>query len=760
MRSFSFLISKYVLQAVLPYFLFTWLLLSVILFVQQAGRYSDLLFNTSLPTSLLWQLTIALVPNVIAFTCPVAALVGVIIGLSRMQGDSEMTAVRAAGVGNFQISIPMIFLGVFLSLFAFFINLKGVPFAAQIVRQVALKAALYKLESPIEPGTFNSEINDLTIYVNKGNIEKGTWENIFIHQDDKKNKQERLITSSEGKIDTSGEDTEIFLKNAYVTTFENNNENKVISENVRDFRLVVQTKRGELIEKLGKTNETPEEMGLFELARHIKTLKGNDKTEAQILLQRRILLSITPILFALLGTALVAKFSRGGRGFGILLSLVSLVIYYLLTLLGEQLARTGSIQVITAGLIPFISSILAIFWFYFSGRFFITRNLSIKHFFEREEQNISENKIASKNSYIDLTTGILDLDLIWNLVKYYVLTLAFLIAIFLIFTAFELWKFAGTFENGVQLLVTYLFYLIPFVYIQIAPSALMVATLTTYIIKSRQNEIVTWTAAGQSVYRLLLPCFILMILIGGMNFGFQEFVLTEANRMQDTLRDRIRNRNKVTKKDGKFWIVEDNKIYNFEKTNASDNDSGVIENLKIYEFNKQKEKIISQISVKEALWQENGIQFLKKAEKKIWENEILSKRLMPEGFYETKINHFQNLVTKPNHLNISETKNKIKKADFLTEKINYSISLQKKYATLFIPLIVILFTAPFALSLGRKGNVITIGYAIAVWLLFMGTTNVFEQFGQSGYLTPVLAIWSPLILFTIIGLYLLTKIKT
>ena len=120
MRKFSFLLSRYVLQAVLPYFVFTWLLLSVILFVQQASKHSDLLFNATVSSSLVWQLAIALIPTVISFTCPLAALVGVIIGLSRMQGDSEMVTIRAAGVGNIQIVLPVVLLGIVLSVFALF----------------------------------------------------------------------------------------------------------------------------------------------------------------------------------------------------------------------------------------------------------------------------------------------------------------------------------------------------------------------------------------------------------------------------------------------------------------------------------------------------------------------------------------------------------------------------------------------------------------------------------------------------------------
>ena len=96
------------------------------------------------------------------------AIVGVIIGLSKMQGDSELVAIRAAGVGNLQITLPMLVLGTALSIFAFLVNLYGVPFAATAVRAIAMRAAILKLESPIEPGVFNTEVAGFTIYVKGG----------------------------------------------------------------------------------------------------------------------------------------------------------------------------------------------------------------------------------------------------------------------------------------------------------------------------------------------------------------------------------------------------------------------------------------------------------------------------------------------------------------------------------------------------------------------------------------------------------------
>ena len=767
MKKFSWLISKYLLQNVLPYFIFTWLLLSVILFVQQASRYSDIFFSVNIPKNLVWQLTFALIPNVIAFTAPMAILIGVIIGLSKMQGDSELIAIRASGVGNFQITLPILILGILLSFFAFFINLKGVPLASNIVRSIALQTALYKLESPIEPGVFNTEIGGYTIYVKTGDKIDGDWKNIFIYNEDKKDNVMRLITAKSGKIDstikTNQEVAELVLQNAVSTTLplDLNSEikGKAISENIGEIRLSIKTRRDDIVKKLTQSQGTPEELGLDELAKLANSADGKEKTEAQILWQRRLLLSITPLIFALLGTVLVLRFNRGGRGFGILLALLSLVGYYLVTLLGEQLARTGKISVLLAGLLPIFVSLLAIFWFSLSSRLF-RRNIfeSIKNSFDFGVGR-KRDKISKSNFYIDLATGIRDFDIILNLLKYFFLTLAFLTVIYLIFTTFEMWKFAGSAPNGMTLLVKYLSYLIPFIYLQLAPSAVMITTLATFVIKSRQNEIVTWTAAGQSVYRLLFPCFLLMFVIGILNWGIQEYAAPRTNQKQDTIRSQIRNKGILTQKEGKYWVANQNRIYSFEKAEKESGSNRKVENLTVYEFSDDNQNLSAIYKTPDAIWQANKI-VLTRTEKTILRNQSLESQKLAEMELVESENPFNNLNQKPSHLSSSETKYQMLEAESETEARNLEIALQKKYTTPFLPFIIALFTAPFALSLSRKGKVITVGYAVGLWLVFMGISSGFEQAGLSGNILPKIAVWTPLFLFSMIGVYLFSKVKT
>lgn len=762
MERFSLLISRYLVQAVMPYFIFSWLLLSVILFVQQASRFSDILFSVNIPSGLVWQLTVALIPSVVAFTCPMAALVGVIIGLSKMQGDSELVVIRAAGIGNFQITLPIILLGVVLSAFAFFINLKGVPFAAQLVKQVAIQSAIYKLESPIEPGVFNTEINGYTIYVKSGDLQKGEWRNIFIFNEDTKTKEVRLITSTNGRIDSTDEASELVLQNAVVSTFSTDPARpKYVSESVGGLRFAIKTRRGELIERLTNRTQTPEELGLADLSEFSRTVEGKDRVEAQILLFRMLMLSITPLIFVLLGAALVLRFNRGGRGFGIFLALASLVIYYLLALLGEQLARTDKISVLVGSLIPVVASALAIIFLYLSPRL-ITNDIfgSIKLAILGRLSRREASQRSRQSLYLDLSTGILDFDIVRALLKFFLLTIGFLAAIFIIFTAFELWKFAGTIEGGVWLLTRYLFFLLPFIYIQLAPSALMIAMLATYVIKSRQNEVVTWMSAGQSVYRLLAPCFLLMLVIGGINYGLQETVLPRANQIQDDLRMQIRSRGKSTSATGKLWVANNRRIYSFQlpegpRTGRNVND------LTVYEFAPDGGRLQAVYKAPQAVWERDRIRFDGTAEKS-----VLTSTGKPEiekienGELAEDSNPLAEFNQKPAHLTAGELREAIRHSDSTAERKAFQIALQKKYATLFLPLVIMLFTAPFALSISRKGKAVTVGYAVGLWLLFMGVTNVFEQFGQNGYLRAELAVWGPVALFSLVGVYLLSRVRT
>ncbi|MEO5859833.1 MAG: LptF/LptG family permease [Pyrinomonadaceae bacterium] len=757
----SLTISRYLIGAIVPYFLSAWLLLSVILFVQQASRFSDIFFSVNIPTNLIWQLAAALIPNVIAFTCPMAALVGIVIGLTKMQGDSELVAIRAAGVGNLQILFPIALLGMCLTGFTFLVNLYGVPFASRLVRNVAMQTAIYKLESPIEPGVFNTEVAGYTIYVKDGDITDGRWKNIFIHTENAKTGEVRLITSKQGRIDSSDQLSELVLEDGLSTTIttDGRGPEKFVSEKIGEVRFAIKTRRDELVQRLSSSESSVEELGLNELSEYAKNREGKESLEAGILWQRRVLLSLTPLIFAILGAGLVLRFNRGGRGFGLVVSLLSLITYYLLAFLGEQLIRTGRFGILSGGLLPVGSALLAIIWLslgirlnWFSG---LAEILEQVH--ERVSSLISRDR--GQSLFRDMTTGLRDFDALVNLVRYYLLTLAFLSSIFLIFTAFELWRYAGTMDGGVSILVRYLVYLTPFVYLQLAPSAAMVSILATFVIKSRQNEIVTWTAAGQSVYRLLVPCFGLMLLLGLVNFGIQEIVAPGANLLQDRFRQQLRSRGSYASAGG-YWVADQSRIYSFVYNEQASDNRNRINTFRVYEFADNGGELQTVYRSDFAHWSGDRIILNGSVKKTSLSHGEVSNSVEEVGEVFARSDPFKEVRKKPSQLSITEARARRDASESGLERDLFSVAIERKWSTIVLPFIIALFTAPFALSLNRKGKAATVSFAVGLWLIFMAATSVFEQFGLNGTLPAYVAVWTPLSLFATLGIYLLTRVRT
>ena len=765
------IISFYLVRAVLPYFVLAWTILTVILFVQQAGRYSEIFFDPNLPASFVWQLTFALIPNVIAFTCPMAVLVGVIIGLSRMQTDNELTAIRSFGIGTLAAIVPVIVLGVVLSGFSIAVNLFGVPLASKAVRQVALRSAVYKLESPIEPGVFNTEIAGYTVYVRDVDLQTGQWKNVFVYSESAEDGYSRLITSRNGRIDSSGNNSELVLSDAVISTLKNDNgQSGVVSENIGDLRLAIKTRRDEMIGRLSVISPAIEELGIVELAAYSSEREGNERTEAQILIVRRLMLAIAPMLFSLLGATLVLRLRRSKKGSGSGIAILSLLAYFFLTFAGEQLARSGTVPVLVGGLVPIAASVIAIAYFALTETRFV--DLGVFESLKKGVKGLfAERKMLRRTDiFVDLTAGIRDFELGITLTRYYIFALVFLASVFLIFTAFELWRFAGSMPGGPFLLAKYVFYLIPFTYLQLSPTAAMVAVLATFTIKSRQNEVVTWMAAGQSVYRLLLPCFLLMLILGGVNFLIQETVAPTTNRAQDQIRWIIKSRGNVPKPGGRNWVASDRFIasYILDET-ASDNEQDLfqtcrfrcsIREVMIYEFEADKAELQSLYRVSGAVWDNGKLEIKGKGIKYIFgdtgyqKEDLMGQTLaLPRGT-------FSGGTLVPSQLGISDLGDRIQDTESEIEKRKLLIALEKKYSTLLLPFVIALFTAPFALGLERKGRVVSTAYGVALWLAFVITMSVFEQLGLVGTLPAAIAVWAPIMIFTMFGIYLLSRVRT
>src|SRR6202165_2724584 len=308
------LVERYILRTIFPYIVASLILLTAILFAQQTGRYFETIFHGIMPSSFVYGLALALLPTVLVFTIPMAVLSGTIIGLGRMGSDSELVAMRAAGVSTWRMLWPALAIGLIATGATAELNLKEAPRAQQQLKSVAIRSALYKLDSPVEPRTFTTDIPGYVIYVRDGDKTRGEWGRVFIQSQDADHST-LLRTARVGRIDSSAEKSELVLQDAMETRLpapEARDQSYVV-ERISQLRILINTGRSSLLAGMRKSESDPDQMEWSELRRTIAQTTGPKNREASMIFHKRLAFSFAPLVFALFGAALALRLRRGSR---------------------------------------------------------------------------------------------------------------------------------------------------------------------------------------------------------------------------------------------------------------------------------------------------------------------------------------------------------------------------------------------------------------------------------------------------------------
>lgn len=766
----SRLIERYIIRAITPYLLLSLLLLTAILVIQQAGRFGELMVATHVPSQVIWDLLLSLLPSVLIFTLPMAILTGTLIGYSRMGSDSELVALRSGGVGTWNLLWPALLLGALLTGLALYINLELAPQAIRTLRQTGIRATLYKLESPVEPRSFYTDFPGLVIYVRDGDKAKGQWSRVFLFME-ATDGTKRLVTARSGRLDTAGERSELVLQDVVLLTLPSAGagpeENAYISERLEQWRKEVDTGRKALLEGL-KNDEAQlklSEMRWGELNDHASKKSGTEALEARTLIKKRLAQSMSPLVFVFLGASLGLRVRRGGRAIGIILSLTAMLAYYLLSLAGEQMARTGTLPEPFGVWLATIVMIALGFAFLNTTRGNLFGKQTHSHPIVEKNSQKSLPKAGFQKVRARLLgfPSLMDANVLRALMLAFIVAFISLIGIFLIFTLFELWRFIVTRGIATRTVIEYLFFLLPLASVQLLPASVLIATLATYALIARRSEAIAWWASGQSVYRLMLPGVVFAAGLAAGMWLVQERLMPQANAKQDILRAQIRGGGGVTRATvnlDKQWLAsaETGRLYVYEFM-----DTEKLSNLAVYEFDSERVHLRRALAGKEGDWTSSD-------EIEIKDGEILDFKesgIYRQVFASTIIpraespNVFKPTVHKPLHLSAAFLSNHIKSIRKRGgETAQLDVALQRKYAEPFSVLIMALTGIPLALSFGRRSAVIALCLAVALGLIYWGAIGIFRQLGDYDLLPPLVAAWAPILIFSAIGIYLLARSRT
>src|ERR1700679_2443636 len=90
---------RYILREVISYALLGGALFTFVLFMHDLGKILELVVRDSASLTDVLRIFAYTLPNTLTFTIPTAVVAGILLGLSRLAADSEITAMRASGIG-------------------------------------------------------------------------------------------------------------------------------------------------------------------------------------------------------------------------------------------------------------------------------------------------------------------------------------------------------------------------------------------------------------------------------------------------------------------------------------------------------------------------------------------------------------------------------------------------------------------------------------------------------------------------------------
>ena len=783
------LLDKYIGREVGSHAILGLAVFTFVFFVPQLVRLMDLVVRHSGGVFTVALIFLCSLTPVLAFTIPMAVLVGVLIGLGRLSADSEIVALHASGISLRRLLRPIGFVALGCSLGTLVLTFWLSPAAIRTLQSLEARLLLTQAPYAIQPRVFNEQIPHYILYVQDVEAAATRWHGVFLATSGQAASSNVTIAQGAQVVaDPENNKFELHLGSGSTHEYDPRAPQHY---NVTTFG------QSDIPVEISSPVAGPKNVAVSDSERSISELlaeKGPRWRDARVEFHRRIAFPAACLVFALLGVPIGVRPRRGGRAAGLILTLVLIGGYYFLFVTGAHMAQQGSVAPWAGIWAGNIAGLIL-------GLIFLRRIESIRKpnaavvwldtFFRRSRPALRREADAAPIPASNGTLGggrsgvtahadsrkivpegtavafpmLIDVYLLQQFFYYFLVLLAGFILIFDAFTLFDLLGDISKNNIPISMVLSYFRYLVPLMMYQLAPLATLVATLVTLAVLAKNNEVIAFKASGMSLYRLVLPLTLAGCLIAGGMFLLDDTYLPYANQRQDALRNQIKGRPAQTYfQPARQWIFGENtKIYNYE---LFDPDQNLFGGLSVFELDPDTFQIRRRVFAERATWVQSentwaltGGWIRDFKEGKVSQYTPFKVQSLPE--ISEPPSYFRREVRQSYQMNwrqLGEYIQGLRQAGFDTARL--SVQWQKKFAFPLIAAIIVFLGAPFAFLTGTRGAVGGLAVAVGVAIVYWATAALFEAMGSVGQLPPLLAAWSPDAIFGFLGVYFFLKMPT
>ena len=770
--------TRYILSEVLSHAAIGAAVFTFVIFLRDLERILELVVRASAPLPSVAELFFFTIPTALTITIPMGVLVGILIGLSRLAADSEVTAMRASGigVGTFVRIISMFVLAGWA--LALFNNVSWAPRSSAALDALQDKLKSSQVSFEVQPRVFYEGFKNVVLYVQDVTTTTGAalWKGVFL-ADITNPSAPKVIVAEQGIAVSQGPNS-VHLHLQY------GQQHEVVPRQPDQYSITTFTETDIPIELPPSENQVApapaSELTTSTLLRQIRSAKDPAQQRQYLIeLHRRFALPTACIVLALVGIPLGLSAKKGGKSTGIVLTIVLVFLYYFMSLFGVSLARQGKLS-------PLLGVWLANIIFFLGGLVLLWRVDrmpmeigSVRDWWRRIQQRLSfrrsgllergERDIFARGSRRRVLSArfplILDDYILREFITYLLMILVTFVILVLVFTFFELLSDIVRNHIPFSIVGEYLLTVSPYMIYKTTPLCMLLAVLVTLGLMEKANEITAMKASGVSIYRMVVPILIIGVMLAGGLFTFDQLYLPKINKRQDALRNQIKGKPPQTylRPDRRWILGQNNTIYYYE---FFDSDRNQFASISAFEFHPHSFQITKRVYALRAYWAEALDTWVYE---KGWERGFRGSANADYRKYDvstfSELNeappYFKKEVKQSSEMSYEELGRYIRdlqQSGF--DVIRLKVQLEEKLAFPLITLVMAVLAIPFSLSAGRRGALTGVAVAVGIAAVYMVVSGLFEAMGNLSQLPPALAAWSPDLIFGLVGGYLVLKVPT
>jgi LPS export ABC transporter permease LptG/LPS export ABC transporter permease LptF len=774
------ILTRYILREVTSHGLIGIGVFTFVLFTRDLGRILELVVRNSAPLPSVAEVFFFILPTALTISIPAGVLVGILIGLSRLAADSEITAMRASGIGPFTFLrvISIFTIAAWLLALGNALYLAPISQAAMARLQNELKSSQASFE--IQPRVFYEGFPQLVLYVENVKAAQGAaiWKGVFI-ADTSVPAAPRITLAKQGILVSEGPNTlHLHLTDGSTHETDPRDPTRYQISTFEQTDLPIAVPEGESEGKKSQGPTPASQMSTSELWHE----NGKSPTAKWDLIElhRRFALPTSCLVLALVGIPFGLASRKGGKSTGFVLTILLVFAYYLVSLVGLSLARQGRLS-------PGFGVWLADITFFVGGAILFWRaerkpiDLSwLRRLWSPVRSGLTaaariprtsrsdgafERASTRKRLFPARFPMILDDYVLREFVVNLALVLATFLLLLLVFTIFEL--LGDILRNGIPPLIVaeYLLDVSPYFLYNIAPLAILLAVLITLGLMQRSNEVTAIKATGISIYRIVTPLLVACGILAVGLFFSDQWYLPYANKRQDALRNMIKGKPAQTflNPDRKWIFGQHSNIYYYQLFDSERNEFGRIS---VFQFDPGTFQLTQRIYAERARWDENLGQWLCTQG---WVRDFRGPAM--EDYRTFKVStfaavsepptYFKKEVKQSSEMNYQELRRYIRdlqQSGF--DVVRLRVQLEKKFAFPLIALVMAVLAIPFSLTASRRGAITGVATAVGIAVIYWTVSGLFEAMGNISELPPFLAAWSPDVIFALLGGYMILRVPT